>query len=980
MAKILHINLKARGQEDAEFRFFWDNPNDYQTGILSLADIASLNDRADTDYYTRIPVDYAQTGQLLFNWLDGSDRLFSRALTQCSRGEQTVLAIATSGRLANLPWELLHDGTEFLIQRDIVPVRWLTEDKECLTVRDEPKNRFLNVLFMATSPHGVKPELDFEAEEGRIITATQRKRSLCLTVEESGNLEELRHLVEDYERDYFDVVHLTGHADIDAGTPYFLTETEFGDRRNSSGGDIARSLQKSKPNLIFLSGCRTGYTSGDVLPSLAEALLQEGARAVLSWGDRVNDDNASRVAAMIYEQLSVGSTVTEAIAQTYRELLEYCPSSPIKGKLELKSDLGGARTQWHLLRLYIADTLPGALVTAPKTKGRKRAPSPTVTDLFIDDQRRLRVLPRTEFVGRRRRLQNCLQVLKTDWDKVGVLLHGMGGLGKTTIAARLCDRLSDYETLVWCQQVDEGSFAKVLAEKLTREARKILNDSSEDLKYRLRDVFAELNEMGAKPFLLVFDDFEWNLAHRDGGYILQVKAAEVLESLVWAIRETDSPHRIIITCRYKFDSDLLHDFFLQPLESFHHSDLQKKLKRLQHFNSDKIAESVIQRALNLAAGNPRLLEWLNDEVLCQEDAAARLTQLENSSEDWKRKIIWDELYQQIDKPLTKILSRCLVYEISVPIPALEAVCEDIPQYREQLQRAIALGLLEVSSDVEECDRVYRVYRILPRIIPSIHLPSESDAYPVYRKAWEGLTQCWGNTKNEDRQQYNKDFKKWYEIFRLKFADLENSERFREGFFQMLTLQPEISSKMAFRDKIQEDINQLSAIDLCKKLGCLLQQENWKDADKETTWIFYQIFILDKIYKFRSLCHEFPVQELNKIDMLWVKYSQGKFGFSVQKEIWESMGGNFNADETIWKKFSKRVGWYDGKKYWKYYEYLNFSKDEAIKGELPAGWTTRTWIRPIPGLIELPWQNFVGYSAIVHSEYCLLSYQGLTYKK
>ena len=42
-----------------------------------------------------------------------------------------------------------------------------------------------------------KSPLDFEAEEGRFIKATQKKWSLCLTVEESGNLEELHDLVGD---------------------------------------------------------------------------------------------------------------------------------------------------------------------------------------------------------------------------------------------------------------------------------------------------------------------------------------------------------------------------------------------------------------------------------------------------------------------------------------------------------------------------------------------------------------------------------------------------------------------------------------------------------------------------------------------------------------------------------------------------------------------------------------------------------------
>ena len=903
MVKILHINLQARGEKEAEVRFFWDNPNEYQPRTLSLADIAELNERADTDYYTRIPVDYAQTGQKLFHWLDGTDRLFNRTLEQYLHGEHVVLAIAASGGLANLPWELLHDGTKFLIERSIVPVRWVKDKNECLQIRDEPKNRFLNVLFMATSPCGVEPELDFEAEEGRIITATQKKRSLCLTVEESGNLQELRELIEDYDRDYFDVVHLTGHADIDEGKPYFLTETEYGDRQNSTAAEISRSLSKSRSALIFLSGCRTGY-SENAVPSMAEALLKTGATAVLSWGDRVNDENASTAAAILYEAISTGYAVTEAIAQTYQMLLE--------GDVP-HQDISGVKkgNQWHLLRFYVADILPGALVTAPRTRGRKRAPAPTVTDRFIDSEKRLRLLPRTEFVGRRRQLQNCLRVLKTDGEKVGVLLQGMGGWGKSAIAARLCDRLSDYETLVWWRQVDEGSFTNTLAEKLAREHREMLKDSSEELKYRLRDVFTELNERGEKPFLLVFDDFEWNLEPRDGGYILQTKVAEILESLIWAIQETDAPHRPIVTCRYQFRSELLNDFFVQGLESFHHADLQKKLSRLANFDADKTDERLIERALKLADGNPRLLEWLNNEVLSSKDAETRLRELESSSEDWQGKIIWEELYQQIDKPLEKVLGRCLVYEIPVPMAALEAVCEGKTQYKEQLKRAIALGLIEVSSEVEEGKRVYLVSRILPRIISSIHLPPEPEVYSLYRKGWEILTELWGDRHNHNEEQ-------WQGIFRLKLADKTNPQRFREGFEQMLSVQFQPcheESDRAFEVELRKQKSEIKCSTILENLEALLQQNKWRESDVETAWIFYQIMVREEFNDFCDICEKLPVRELNYIDALWVKYSQGRFGFSVQTNIYQSMGVNSALDyETwceSWIKFKKRVKWFDG---------------------------------------------------------------------
>jgi hypothetical protein len=66
-----------------------------------------------------------------------------------------------------------------------------------LSIEGEPENRALQVLFMATSPLGIEPVLDFEAEEGRILEATARQ-PLALVVQESGCLTELGYLIDDY--------------------------------------------------------------------------------------------------------------------------------------------------------------------------------------------------------------------------------------------------------------------------------------------------------------------------------------------------------------------------------------------------------------------------------------------------------------------------------------------------------------------------------------------------------------------------------------------------------------------------------------------------------------------------------------------------------------------------------------------------------------------------------------------------------------
>jgi len=893
--RILHIDLQERGSNSVEFRFFWDNPNQTRTYTRCLSEIDNLSKKADTDYYTRLPKDHARTGQGLYRWLDGTERILQNELDS-HRGEKIVLAISTSKRLVHLPWELLHDGQGFLVEKRpaIIPVRWFSNNRPNQIV-SPPPNRPLNLLFMATSPLGVEPVLDYEAEEGQILGATQRN-PVNLRVEESGCLNELGYVVREYDQGYFDVFHLTGHATHQDGKPCFLTEDEYGNQVDSDTNAIYDAINRSSlPPLIFLSGCRTGYAPDSAVPSMAEEFLHLGAKAVLGWGERVLDTDAAVAAKELYGHLSQGETVIEALSATYRALIDQ------------------QARDWHKLRLYVGNTLPQALVTPLRTPQRTQLPKPTITREFRDDENRLRVVKREEFVGRRRQLQNCLRTLKTDWEKVGVLIHGMGGWGKSSIASRLWERLPESEKLLWWRQIDEVYLIRKLKDKLinpkTRELIADLENNQIELKSRLSYLFIRLAELGEKPFLLILDDFEWNLEPRDGRYILKAPVAPILAALVTAIQETGTDHRILITCRYEFDSDLLEAFFLQGLEPFRKAELTKKLARLANFTPDQLPEPLRERALNLADGNPRLLEFLNNDVLDREDAEAQLAELENSPDLWKDKIIWQELYQLIDQPLQQVLSHCLIYEIPVPMVALKAVCSSISNYQGQLKRGLDLGLIEISSEVQEEDRVYRVSRILPNIISSVQHPVATEVYSLSRKAHDKLYELWGNKENKNEER-------WAEIFRLAFAEIENPERFREQFDKMISVQYHKEADRAYEKELRKSREYLikNQGQIYQKLEKYLEQKDWKKADYETAFIMYQWMVIENFDKIYDLFKEVSLEVINEIDRLWMHYSERKFGIKGQAKIYRDLGGKEEYNREVWGSFGDYIGWKQGERW------------------------------------------------------------------
>ncbi|BAZ79328.1 GUN4 domain-containing protein [Sphaerospermopsis kisseleviana] len=103
-----------------------------------------------------------------------------------------------------------------------------------------------------------------------------------------------------------------------------------------------------------------------------------------------------------------------------------------------------------------------------------------------------------------------------------------------------------------------------------------------------------------------------------------------------------------------------------------------------------------------------------------------------------------------------------------------------------------------------------------------------------------------------------------------------------------------------------------------KLGCstdythlrdLLAVGKWEEADKETRRVMLAVakregegwLNIDSINKF-------PCEDLRTIDKLWVKYSNGKFGFSVQQRIYQSLGGTKHWTISEALAFCDKVGW------------------------------------------------------------------------
>lgn len=699
----------------------------------------ALSQRIDTDYAVRAP-DLLAIGRTLHDFLDGPERWLATARQP---GGEVQLLIDIDSPLRHLPWELLADGHGFMAvaaHQRVTPIRWLAGPASAA----RQGNRPLRLLFMAASPDDVQPVLAFEAEEAAILDEG-RLSGIELVVEESGSAKGLAETLELYGPGHFDAVHLTGHAHVIAAGPCFCLEDDLGHVHRVDADDLAKCLRGRWPRLVFLSGCSTGR-SGNGMPSLAEDLLRQGHGNVLAWALPVGDGSATQAAANIYHQLAGGLSIVPAVAAGRLALYE--KRSPY----------------WHLLRHHMVGPEPGALVTPRRTRGRAQIAIRDAADEFLDARsgQSGTVCSRKRFVGRREVLKRCLRTLRASQGDTGyadgVLVHGLGGLGKSSVAARLCDRLPEHARVVIVGRLDEAALRSVIAQLLGDAAvNQRLGDPATDLAARLRWLLEQ--PLANRDVLFIFDDFEQNLElDGHGRHVCQPAALQVLAGLMQAIRQARSACRVLVTSRYDFAVPGPGALHREPLDELRGADLKKKLADLASFGG-KEPDAVHHRAIELGSGNPRLLEFFDRALQDPAIETVGLLDLlrsappENRLHDFLRGLLG--LLARQDPDVRRLVAQLAVHRLPVVLEVALATV-DVADAERHLQRAVALGVVEGAVEATGTTRY-----LVPRVVEELVVLDEAELVAAAgrgaRAIWPGLSKQGGPEAE------------WWEVYRLAEA-------------------------------------------------------------------------------------------------------------------------------------------------------------------------------------------------------------------
>lgn len=675
------------------------------------------------------PAKHLALGHKLFHFLDGDAHHLQRALDEANQhSESLLLYLRACSEIADWPFELLAHNNAFLLPTRLHLLRRVSERGAAKTIA--PHDRGLKLMFMACSALDVAPELDFEREEEAIFQITN-KLAIDIEVEDSGSLPGLR---ERLATESYDIVHLSGHADIDAhGNPFFIMENETGRRHDVSPKMLWQdALKENLPRLLFLSGCRTGETPGQhAAVSFAQHVVENfNVPAVLGWGRSVADQQAMVAEEFLYYELSRGHDLAQAVQRVRQELRERFRDS--------------SHQSWPLLRLYTDATPPAAFVT---TNQKPRPQARQLTHTYLKNSQ-VRILE-TGFVGRRRQIQRSLQALKNDQDKIGVLLHGAGGLGKSCLAGKLCERFSKHTLIIIHGRVDSMSMKAALHEAFIAandEAGLALLQAEKEMPDKLAQLCA--TRFKAESYLFVLDDFEKNLegeAQGQPGSLLP-EAVPLMTALLHHLPKSGKMTQLLLTSRYPISLtenglDLAHARLENvSLTGFTNTEQNKKGRELPHIWHYPNA-AIAQHLLAAGHGNPRLMEWLDALVaeMPEAEVPALLAAVADKQEKFVQQHVLRELLVYAGPETARLLRWCSAYRLPVAIagPHEAATKANVANWQTCLQRGIALSLIEY-------DQARATYQIAPLLRAELWVAlSEVDQLACHEAAFAYYTATCG---------------------------------------------------------------------------------------------------------------------------------------------------------------------------------------------------------------------------------------------
>jgi hypothetical protein len=487
-------------------------------------------------------------GYQLFALLNQQSDLIGRWLNYVGKRQleinTTLVSNPLQRLLLDLPWEIMADDNQFLTS-DTLLYEVVRRVGEANLAAPQARYKDMTLAFMAADPN-FNGRLNYENEERAILQATRKAKNLSLWVEESGNLDSLIQRI--VESGHCDMAHISCHGGYDVQRGFFLQLEDDRYRPQIVTACAFRGLAQ-QIQCLFLSACHTAEVADT--PAFAMELAKTGIANVIGWDGSVADEDATVFAAEVYHALLQKATVPFACAAARQHLLQ-------------EHQRTGKHPHWHLGRVYLAPDGGWPLIDSSKPPSPKRR-GKSFHELFDRKKNVVPVASKETFVGRRKQTKESLRTFAEN-AAAGILLTGIGGTGKSSLAARIVHRMEpQYKAAVVYRDYSEAAILGelkqfILGDSRNQDFQRYLADiqQSPDL---FADNLVEILEghLYDEPIILVVDDLEQHALEdlktasaADGKVGVKPIYQNALRGVIEAFGRADTQSRLILTSRHSF--------------------------------------------------------------------------------------------------------------------------------------------------------------------------------------------------------------------------------------------------------------------------------------------------------------------------------------------------------------------------------------------------------------------------------------------
>jgi tetratricopeptide (TPR) repeat protein len=356
-------------------------------------------------------------------------------------------------RVLSWPWEALQHSKLGFLAHHVRITRRLTEAPAAPAVSaDLPRDR-INILLVISRPK--QRDVGYRSISRPLVELIARKNlPAAVHVLRPPTLKELRTHLKDHRNTYH-VLHFDGHGGYGGAIPSaerddvlrggkgkLLFEKEDGTKHDVPPETLSQILREHKIPAVVLNACQSAMVddrADDAFASVAAGLLQAGVRSVVAMGYSLYVSGAQRFLPAFYMRLFKTGDLQEAVRAGRQSMEMEKKRLSAAGEIEFNDWL--VPVHYHQASL---------LFSFGDSRSDSHLVDGDAEDPGLPEEGQERGQTVYGFVGRDEAILAIERAMRRP--PAGVLIHGLGGVGKTSLA---------WEVLSWLKHTGGLSLSPV---------------------------------------------------------------------------------------------------------------------------------------------------------------------------------------------------------------------------------------------------------------------------------------------------------------------------------------------------------------------------------------------------------------------------------------------------------------------------------------------------------------------------------------